>query len=137
MRGGTGRIRAAIMAAGLLACLVPPAAAQELEDVLDLSCGPSVEGPVAGPGSHAVSVTGAYGCGSAQPSIGVIVCLEYNGIAMRCGQDTRVNDVIAEASVSFPCLPGLWTATAAGVATGGPPGGAAGVAVPVECDPLR
>lgn len=115
---------------------VAPANAQ-VEDVVDLTCGPTISGPFAETGAHSVTAEGSYECGTVRPSIGVIVCLEYNGIAVRCSQDVQTGARVAAAGVSFPCLPGVWTATSIGVATGGLPGGAAGVAVPLDCDPLE
>ena len=120
----------------LMLSVTAPANAQ-VEDVVDLTCGPTISGPFAETGSHIVTAEGSYECGTVRPSIGVIVCLEYNGAAVACSQDVKNSARVASAGVSFPCVPGVWTATAIGVATGGLPGGAAGVAVPLDCDPLE
>ena len=117
--------------------VMPAADAQPLGDLVDLTCGPTIAGPFAGTGAHEVTATGSYACATIRPSIGVIVCLQYNGVTVNCGQDVRTNARRAEATARFVCLPGVWTATALGVTTGGLPGGAAGVAVPLDCDPLR
>ena len=117
--------------------VMPAAGAQDLGDVTDFSCGPSVEGPSAGPNSHEITVRGLYACATNRASIGVIVCLEYNGVVVRCAQEASLDDKDAEATVSFVCLPGIWTATVQGVATGGSPGLAVGALMPGDCDPLR
>jgi hypothetical protein len=128
------RRRWAVAAIILVGCSMTPVA--KAREPLDLSCGPSVDGPHAGPGTHVVTASGSYSCVTRRPSIGVIVCLEYNGLLVTCEQETASDAKVAEASVDFACLPGVWTATATGVATGGPPGAAAGVAIPIDCDPL-
>ncbi|HEX2294879.1 MAG TPA: hypothetical protein VHN37_06180 [Actinomycetota bacterium] len=137
--GPSGRRRAALGLAAAVALVLsagPTATAQEIDDVVDLTCGPWVSGPFAGPNDHSVTASGGYSCSTRRPSIGVVVCLHYNGAPVRCEQDVKMNASDASADVNFPCLPGVWTVTAIGVATGGPPGAAAGVAIPLDCDPL-
>lgn len=137
VRGSSRRTTFTVLTAAIfLSGALLPAHAQT-GDVVDLTCGPSVTGPTAPSGTHIVSVVGTYGCGTDRASIGVIVCLEYGGVAVKCAQDVDSNARVVSAHAEYACLPGLWTATVMGVATGGPPGVAAGLSLPLDCDPLR
>lgn len=127
----------AVTAMLTLSLMTPGASAQDLGDLVDLTCAPRVDGPVAPSGAHQVTASGGYRCGTVRPSVGVAVCLQYNGVTVTCDQQIKTNDTDAEADVEFACVPGLWTATAVGVATGGLPGGAVGFTVPLDCDPLK
>lgn len=132
--------RATVSIVGLIVIVagtvVTTTASHAGEDPVDLSCKPSIDGPTAPTNGHIVSATGAYSCLTVRPSIGVTVCLEYNGVIVDCNQDVRLDSSRAEASVSFPCLPGVWTATVAGVAAGGPPGAGLNAVIQLECDPM-
>lgn len=129
------RASAVGLATVLVLMLATPVSAQE--PVLDLTCGPKGDGPIAPDFTHIVTATAAYTCGTVRPSIGVAACLLYNGAPVDCDQDARLNDDEASVELSFPCLPGTWALAGVGVASGGPPGAPAGITVQLNCDPLR
>jgi hypothetical protein len=137
MNSGTRR-KASAAALGLVLGMTlwaTPVTAQE--PVLDLTCGPSADGPDAPNGTHVVTAVASYRCGTIRPSIGIAACLLYNGAPVNCDQDARLNDDEASVELSFPCLPGTWTLAGVGVASGAPPGLPLGIVVQLNCDPLR
>jgi hypothetical protein len=86
------------------------------------------------PGGHEITGTGSYGCDERQLQIGVIVCLV--GPLVGCAPGTGSNTSSVSASVTLPCLPGVWTTVVYGSSTGGSPDVTPRPGFVMECDPL-
>lgn len=109
-------------------------AASATEQILD-ECGAraGIEAPP--PGGHTVTGTGSYGCQTRQLQLGVIVCL--TGPVSRCEPATASNASSVSASVTVPCLPGIWVTVAYGSSTGGSPDVTPSrVEIITQCDPV-
>ncbi len=91
------------------------------------------------PFGHEVVGSAAYSCTEEHSSISVVGCLLLDGVPLTCDGDTQANSSSASVDLSFPCLPGVWTAVAVG---GGadrvlPASDVDRLALVTQCDPLR
>lgn len=139
---GSGDRRRSWVGAGLAALMVimatvalpaRPASAQ----VIDLACQATAFTP--SPTTLFVQGTGHNGCGWSQKKIDVSVCLLLDGIPVRCGTESEMDSSSAQATVEFPCIPGIWSTVAIGTSTNGKASASASLpalVLPGDCNPL-
>ncbi len=90
------------------------------------------------PFGHQVAGSATYSCTNEHFFISVVGCLLLDGVPIHCDEDTATNSSSASVDLSFPCLPGVWTAVAVGAGADRalPAPDASRPAVVLQCDPL-
>lgn len=90
-------------------------------------------------GGHEVTGSASYSCTKNEPvGVTVVGCLLLNGVPVDCDGAAQMENS-ASVDLSFPCLPGVWTAVAVGGGAGrtAPAPDLDGPALVIQCDPLR
>lgn len=108
--------------------------AQVLEDacVADASLTPPP------PGGHIVMAEASYTCSRSKPFITVWGYLLLDGIPVDSAVDNQFDSRSARVGLSFPCVPGVWSAVAVGAGAGRvlPAVDLAPPTLITQCDPL-
>jgi hypothetical protein len=108
-----------------------------LDDLLE-ACSVSAVVEAVPIGAPTVEGVASYSCGHDQGFINVTGCLQVDGAPVDCANDVDDYSTGAEAHLSAPCVPGLWTVVAVGEASSRllPQPAISTARTILDCDPL-
>lgn len=134
MRTRRARFSVVALFAAVTVAWPGPSSAQVLD-----GCRATVTLETPAPFGHEVTGSATYSCDNEHFSISVLGCLLLNGVPVHCNGDTQLDSSSASVDLTFPCLPGVWTALAAGTGADRtlPATDVARPDVVTQCDPLR